>query len=261
MVSAEPTMILYGGGGVGKTWQLLSAFPDYFWVVSDNEAMNGLKSHIAQDPEGAKAAGLRLPERSVYLPSRKPGGREVTDTIGDLERIMDKFAAAFVAGTSKSRGIVLCEASSFFKRADAQLTPRYPDARQRSGPLKLFCELACEVAKSSGFGLVLEMQARSADYWANDDKTVPADLQGTLKWEGGPAFPYGKSVRDATREFDFVWQICAEGSERKGVTGRYVLTSPGSGEWFRKSRDVRVSHREDLQGRHIGDILAGLREK
>jgi hypothetical protein len=252
------TIAITGEIGVGKTHQILRAFPDHRYLCTDEA---GLKR---------AAAGTNVavpPKKRLKIFHRWDGQYDdaglpkVTKPLTEFRKSICRWEEGCRSGKIKEPGLVISEFTTIMEWSYAQLREQIGTKGRARFDLSAACLDCCEwistVAKRTGRDIILDAHWRGPTYVGEDASKQSGAPRGIVKWPGGIAFPEGRPIKGASKHMDAIWQLCVDFDEDMGEVTRYFLTQPGENA-VRKAGGFGIEPREIVDDENN---LASLLEK
>lgn len=283
VLKAAPLVIVYGAPKLGKTLDAAISFSDAFWLTSDPKVLRAYASWFHEkgpdgkrknaeaietwklrDPELAwQQGGMARVSMAEYLPdmtSRIP-------TWSELRRFVQAvYAPALSAKKWPTRGLVIDEASEFFRRARIEIDESEfvlskngnIDGFKANTLATDFMMYMAQMANSTGFPVIM-LAGEKAPKWHEKGESA-----GKLQYRGGPDIGTGNQIRKICHCADVIIHrvIIEQGKEadirdkdaekaEAAGTARVEYVISQSDTWERGARDVRAHPRFGLRLREF----------
>ena len=268
-LSYPPSAIIAGNLGLGKSGAVGSAFPDYLALQTNPVAFAGLADliRIQRAKAGSEKAAeiYKLPDRKTVPIEFNPDGEQKAGVWKWTKQMLWLWCEESRAGRNPYAGLIIDEFSTLLDWMFREIKAKYgkgdPDRMSFAaiGEVKEFCLWLTKIPQATGKGLIC------VSHWAEKQVHEIGALGpgqrspkfGMLKYPAGPAFPIGTMIREVCKEFDLVWKLELDG------TDRYFRCQPESDEEVIKTRRFGAGENADtnpISRVPVSDFRKAMRE-
>lgn len=283
VLKAAPLVIVYGAPKLGKTLDAAISFSDAFWLTSDPKVLRAYASWFHEKDEHGKRKNAEAIEtwklRDPELPWQQGGMARISmaeympnmisrvPTWSELRRfIQTVYAPALEAKKWPTRGLVIDEASEFFRRARLEIDESEfvlskngnIDGFKANQLATDFMMYLAQMANSTGYPVIM-LAGEKAPKWHEKGEHA-----GKLQYRGGPDIGTGNQIRKICHCADVIIHrvIIEQGKEsdlrdkdsekaEQAGTSRVEYVISQSDTWERGARDVRAHPRFGLRLREF----------
>jgi len=279
VLKCPPSLIVFGGPGIGKTTECAKACQDALFLQASPDVLRSYETWRLGLTDAAEQAKYKTvaqlakktiePSDVIAAAKARLGGKGPGSCWDKLVQILDVFEASAHAGKNPYAGIVLDEWSTFAARIIEDMrVSNLAQFKSANGKIDIFKVIdslkalhrrVLDLPMRCGKYVVLVCHAQEPKYYDQNDDKKALELRGSLKYRGGPMLPIGTLVDTVVAMSTFAFHMVSVSEESLSLDGasggtRYFLTD-GTDTWARKARDFRFPPKIKVSESNLRQLL------